>query len=1537
MKNVYSYNMCTRVWLLTCLLVLLMPLRISAQDIIGPWSDWWSMKYMQEINKGSFTREAMFEGEGTESRPYLIKDVWDLCRLEDKVNVGQNNFIGKYFELQADIDLTGGIWVPIGVNGDHCFAGIFKGEGYTIKGMHTGISSEQAAYNGYVGLFGSMKGVVRDLKLTDASITIAQGEENTRQFVCAGLLCGYVGYDTAVSVYGIVFNCDVQGTISGKALNIAGKYDATYAGGLVGYAQNPCGIYHSHSSATIDVTNVRDVGGLIGHLEGYPKSIVGSLGNTNGSPKETFVYDCTADADINVTASSDNDFTEYYTGGLVGWNAGGAMLACATTGNVVQSCALSYVGGICGRNDRNIFGCAAMTNVTGGMCIGGIVGKNHELEAQTDVCGTIVNSVYSGHLDGSKTRYVGGIVGDCDGNESQTVSIVRNSLFLGTIAFSNTSYKHPIIYTTKDNTKGSSVATSYSDVNLFDDGNDLADIYRLNGQLTNGDPSEASFLTKYADYKPLWKAYKGEDKLSVDLETWQYSKGFYPRLKVDYRNIINGSEDVRDYVLASVFGVRYFYGSDTNLLFGLTRFPAYAWLASVPAPLGSGLSAQHVDGSFSLKHKEQTIDDKGTLKWADYKVADGQTVLTVSGETATPVVDKTGTTMLTATITADKVSKQWCIDVDGTRRWNGKTARGYDGGTGTQNDPFLLHSPRQLVKAFTSNSAGQYYKLQNDIWFNKNLLGDTGEPVLTFYTAWDHQGDRTYASWAAHLDGDGHLVRGIAATNAYALFGNMTNDASIENTGFVDCYVSTPTSESGEEAAFLAPIASANAAVRNCLFHGVFSRTASSGPITMGGLFHTIGGAGSLPYTTIEDCVVAVVNKSTAPSAALFYKWTPMQTDMPWLRRVLILNSTNTSRGLVNNTYLPSYTFFPEGYLTCENFDISQVSKPVSEMTDGTFFADNDKWTTTAGRFPMLKSFAATAYGRLLALPIYSSNDNSLTAVNYILEFEPSRATWRSSASSVAQVDTDTRVIEAMAGSGMSYIVRTMDDAKVITPIHTAATITEGIKFADDEAKKFCLTYFDSDGNGAVSMSELKAVTADALQTHMTKDDGNPSDNDGDAIVHFPEFRYFGGVDALGSSFHGKDKLEEVRLSGHIKTLEANAFMGNKAMKTFNVPTSITAVEAHPFYQSGLENYTVESDHGVFSAHDGLLMNKDGTQLISYPNGRQGTSIYVPENVRAIAPYAVYKMEHVDTVFIRTADYDYNTVVSLAEGGITHVGDNGDERKMVIMVEDATNDDQSSAPELSAARRAEGSETGEGNGHLLYQYRNADGWKEMTVSRYWDLDISKNSKDANGIYWGTMYIGFDTTLPEYMRAYTVDKQSNESSPTLVLRKLGRKVPMMTPVVIRSEKWGLTTLYPSRETKWDEFPMSENYLDGVGRNGMNVYQSDANDGGCLVLGRNSEGKVGFFIYKGKDKIPPFHAYISVNKIGNATALLLEDAEVNDNPDSSDGNNDGSESATRIEHPREDGSGQPLYTLGGRRMSGTVKKGIYVTNGRSVVVK
>ena len=117
-------------------------------------------------------------------------------------------------------------------------------------------------------------------------------------------------------------------------------------------------------------------------------------------------------------------------------------------------------------------------------------------------------------------------------------------------------------------------------------------------------------------------------------------------------------------------------------------------------------------------------------------------------------------------------------------------------------------------------------------------------------------------------------------------------------------------------------------------------------------------------------------------------------------------------------------------------------------------------------------------------------------------------------------------------------------------------------------------------------------------------------------------------------------------------------------------------------------------------------------------------------------------------------------------------------------------------------------------------------------------------------------------------------------------------------------------------------MSENLLDGVNRNGLNVYQSDANDGGCLTLGLNKSGKVGFFIYKGKDKIPAFRAYISVNKVGEARNMLLEfDDE-----------------ATGIEHAQgSQADAQSYNDLLGRKLNEQPKKGIYIHNRHKIIKK
>jgi hypothetical protein len=260
---------------------------------------------------------------------------------------------------------------------------------------------------------------------------------------------------------------------------------------------------------------------------------------------------------------------------------------------------------------------------------------------------------------------------------------------------------------------------------------------------------------------------------------------------------------------------------------------------------------------------------------------------------------------------------------------------------------------------------------------------------------------------------------------------------------------------------------------------------------------------------------------------------------------------------------------------------------------------------------------------------------------------------------------------------------------------------------------------------------------------------------------------------------------------------------------------------------------------------------------------------------------------------------------------------------MTIYVKDATN-------ELTEDERINSNAlTGEGKGYLLEQFKGAECWSAYKdagkLKRYFELDVSANSRDAdNSCYWATMYIGFDTQLPEGLTAYVVDKdKTKQKQDKLVLRKINSKVPMLTPVVIQAAAAGKYKLYPLEESKLEEFPMFDNLLNGVGRDGLSVNQSQAIDGGCLTLGRNSQGKIGFFIYNGAQKIPAYRAYLTVNKVQSSRLLEISDDEP---------------TAVKPVTIEQTTSSDAVYDLQGRKVNGqSLKKGLYIHDGKKVIVK
>lgn len=126
---------------------------------------------------------------------YKLSYSWDLQDFRKMVNNG-NKFIGDTVYLSRDIDLKGENWVPIGTYGwqisigkdtkENYFSGTFDGCGKTISNFiikPTNMRQYAYLWNSetfHVGLFGLLKGTVKNLKLSQVQIDMYTNEHDFR-------------------------------------------------------------------------------------------------------------------------------------------------------------------------------------------------------------------------------------------------------------------------------------------------------------------------------------------------------------------------------------------------------------------------------------------------------------------------------------------------------------------------------------------------------------------------------------------------------------------------------------------------------------------------------------------------------------------------------------------------------------------------------------------------------------------------------------------------------------------------------------------------------------------------------------------------------------------------------------------------------------------------------------------------------------------------------------------------------------------------------------------------------------------------------------------------------------------------------------------------------------------------------------------------------------------------------------------------------------------------------------------------------------
>ncbi|MCD7947244.1 MAG: Ig-like domain-containing protein [Oscillospiraceae bacterium] len=346
-------------------------------------------------------------GDGTEASPYIISAGDQLACLALKVNSGIS-YEGAYFRLDANLDLNGRDWTPIGYSGteDQPFMGSFDGNGHIIRNLQI-VST--VSYKP-VALFGYLDGAtVENLGLAACSVSSL--------YRAAGL--------AAVAADSTIDGCWVTGSISLVSTS------ANAAGGIVAYASDSS-IQNTWNGAAISSPG-GDIGGIGGWLAACDLSAcwnVGAItsatrinaqGGIAGRCSSGIISDCynigsvSASGSYSTSVSYDSNFIYLVgTGGILGavganttiqgcYNAGSVYAESGRAGGIAGNI---YVTGI---NPVDLYECYNIGDIrilnTSGYA-GGLVGR------ASGSCVTIQNGYSAGALSGSAGQ--GGIIGRAD-------------------------------------------------------------------------------------------------------------------------------------------------------------------------------------------------------------------------------------------------------------------------------------------------------------------------------------------------------------------------------------------------------------------------------------------------------------------------------------------------------------------------------------------------------------------------------------------------------------------------------------------------------------------------------------------------------------------------------------------------------------------------------------------------------------------------------------------------------------------------------------------------------------------------------------------------------------------------------------------------------------------------------------------------------------------------------------------------------------------------------------------------------------------
>ncbi len=118
------------------------------------------------------------------------------------------------------------------------------------------------------------------------------------------------------------------------------------------------------------------------------------------------------------------------------------------------------------------------------------------------------------------------------------------------------------------------------------------------------------------------------------------------------------------------------------------------------------------------------------------------------------------------------------------------------------------------------------------------------------------------------------------------------------------------------------------------------------------------------------------------------------------------------------------------------------------------------------------------------------------------------------------------------------------------------------------------------------------------------------------------------------SAFSGCSALYDITLPESIRSIGSAAFSGCTSLPAIEIPASVSFVGRIFTDCENLDDIHVSAKNEKYSSVDGVFMNKAGTSLILFPEGRKDASYDIPAGVETIAEDAFVNARNLKSVTI---------------------------------------------------------------------------------------------------------------------------------------------------------------------------------------------------------------------------------------------------------------------------------------------------------------